>query len=260
MKVGWIGLGEIGRHMALRTLSQGHVLTAYDRGAGKQDLAAAGARMSADYGEIARQADVLCLCLFSDAQVREVLFGGGTLAAMQPGSVLAVHTTGSPVLARELGDRAPAGVRVLDACFSGGPDETARGELTLMVGGETAALEAARPVLSAYASRINHMGPLGSGQTLKLLNNLVFATNLKQAAEIVAMAEVQGLDPGLAAKVICESSGGSMAMGLLQRASPDQILAASRHYMVKDVKAAADAAQDAGLDISSFGATIAFFS
>jgi 3-hydroxyisobutyrate dehydrogenase len=260
MQVGWVGLGEIGKHMALQVAGAGHSLTSYDRGAGKDEVAAAGARLSRDYGEIARDAQVVCLCLFSDAQVREVMFAGGMLAAMQPGAVLAIHTTGSPVLARELGEKAPTGVAVLDACFSGGAAEAVNGELTLMVGGEAAALDLARPVLSTYASRINHMGPLGSGQTAKLLNNLLFATNIMQGARVFDMAKAQGLDPGLTASVICQSSGGSMAMGLFRSASPDQMLGAARHYMVKDVKAAAEAARDAGLDISTFQPTIDFFS
>lgn len=260
MKVGWVGLGEIGMHMALRVASAGHELAAYDRGAGKQQVAAAGARMVGDYGAIARDADVVCLCLFSDAQVREVMFDGGMLAAMKPGAVLAIHTTGSPVLARELGEKAPQGVGVIDACFSGGPDETARGDLTLMVGGEAEALEKARPVLSTYASRINHMGPLGAGQTAKLLNNLLFATNLMQACEIVAIAEAQGLDPSHAAQVICQSSGGSMAMGLLKNGHAAQTMASARHYMVKDVAAAVAAARDSGIDIATFKPTIDYFS
>lgn len=260
MKVGWIGLGEIGMHMALRAIAAGHELTAYDRGAGRQQVADAGGRLVADYQQIAREADVFCLCLFSDAQVREVTFDHGALTAMQPGSVLAIHTTGSPVLARELGEKAPRGVSVIDACFSGGPQETERGDLTLMVGGEEAALETARPVLETYASRINHLGHLGAGQTAKLLNNLLFATNLKQAAEIIEIAKAQGLDPLLAAKVICQSSGGSMAMGLFQNAPHEQMLEGARKYMVKDVEAAARAAREAGLDITTFKPTLDFFS
>jgi 3-hydroxyisobutyrate dehydrogenase len=260
MKVGWIGLGGIGMHMALRTIAAGHQVAAFDRGAGKQEVGQAGAALSPDYGEVAAHADVLCLCLFSDAQVRAVMFEGGALAAMRPGSILAIHTTGSPVLARELATNAPEGVEVLDACFSGGPDETARGDLTLMVGGAAAALEKARPVLETYASRINHMGPLGAGQTAKLLNNLLFATNLKQAAEIIEIAEAQGLDPMLAAAVICQSSGGSMAMGLFKSPHSAQMLDGARKYMVKDVEAAAIAASDSGIDLSTFQPTLDYFS
>lgn len=187
------------------------------------------------------------------------MFDGGALAAMQPGSVLAIHTTGSPRLMRELGERAPAGVAVLDACFSGSAEDTARGDLTLMVGGETEALERARPVLSTYAARINHMGPLGAGQTVKLLNNLLFATNIRQAGDILAMAAGQGLDPGLAAQVICQSSGGSMAMGLMRGGVAPEMMESIRRYMVKDVKAVADAARDSGIDISAFDAVIAHY-
>jgi 3-hydroxyisobutyrate dehydrogenase len=259
MQIGWVGLGEIGMHMARRALAAGHELIAYDRGAGKAEVAAAGGQLSGDYREVARDADVVGLCLFSDAQVRDVMFDQGMLAAMKPGAVLAVHTTGSPVLARELGERAPAGVAVLDACFSGSADDTVRGDLTLMLGGEADALDAARPLLSSYASRINHMGPLGTGQTAKLLNNLLFATNIMQAAQVVAMAEALGLDPKHAASVISQSSGASMAMGLFSTMAPEQLLAAASHYMVKDVEAAAAAAQDAGLDIATFQPIIAYF-
>jgi 3-hydroxyisobutyrate dehydrogenase len=259
MKVGWIGLGGIGKEMALRVLGAGHELVAYDRGAGKDGVAAAGGTLITDYPAVASAADVVCLCLFNDDQVREVMFEGGALAAMQPGAVLATHTTGSPRLARELGQRAPRGVSVLDACFSGGPDDTARGDLTLMVGGEAQALEKARPVLSTYASRINMMGPLGAGQTLKLLNNLLFATNVKQAQQVLAIAEAQGLDPAFSAQVICQSSGGSMAMGLMKHGVIPEMMESIRHYMVKDVKAVADAAADTGIDIASFDPTISHY-
>jgi 3-hydroxyisobutyrate dehydrogenase len=259
MKVGWVGLGGIGKEMALRVLGAGHELVAYDRGAGKAEVAAAGATMVANHPEVAGGCDVLCLCLFNDDQVREVMLDGGALAAMQAGSVLAIHTTGSPRLMRELGECAPAGVAVLDACFSGSAEDTARGDLTLMVGGEAEALERARPVLSTYAARINHMGPLGTGQTVKLLNNLLFATNVRQAEEVLGMAAGQGLDPKLAAQVICQSSGGSMAMGLMQNGVVPVMMESIRHYMVKDVKAVADAARDSGIDISAFDAVIAHY-
>jgi 3-hydroxyisobutyrate dehydrogenase len=259
MKVGWIGLGSIGTQMALRVLQAGHELKAYDRGVGKAELAAMGVPLTAEYAAVANDCDVLGVCVFSDAQLRECLLDGGALAVMKRGSVVAIHTTGSPKLARELGEAAPQGVQILDACFSGSADDTARGELTLMLGGDDAALEAARPVISTYASRINHVGALGAGQTIKLLNNLLFATNLKQAAEIVAMAQAQGLDPLRTAQVICQSSGGSMAMGLFRDATPAQIIDVSRKYMTKDVEAAALAAADTGIDIETFAATIRYY-
>jgi 3-hydroxyisobutyrate dehydrogenase len=252
MKVGWIGLGGIGEQMALRVLGAGHDLTAYARGQGKDAVAAKGARLTPDYVEVAKDCDVLGVCVFSDAQLRESLIDGGALAALKPGAVLAVHTTGSPKLAKELAERAPKGASCLDACFSGGQPETAEGRLTLMVGGEAEALEAARPILSTYASTIFHVGAAGAGQTVKLLNNLLFATNVRYAVGALEAAEAQGLDPQTAAKVIQASSGASMAMGLFGNAPPQQFLKVIRHYMLKDVQAAEAAALDAGFDLSGF--------
>lgn len=259
MKVGWIGLGSIGANMAAQVLGAGHELVAYARGAGQAEVAGRGGRLVPDYLEVAAGCDVLGVCVFSDAQLREALIESGALAAMRPGAVLAIHTTGSPQLARELGERAPAGVEVLDACFSGGAAETVKGELTLMVGGKAQALDAARPVLSTYADRINLVGPLGAGQTLKLLNNLVFATNVKNAAELIAAAQGQGLDPIESAKVIQQSSGASYALGLFTNAPPEQMLKAVWHYMVKDVAAAQAAAKDSGVDLSGFAAVLDFY-
>jgi 3-hydroxyisobutyrate dehydrogenase len=259
MKVGWIGLGGIGALMAARALEAGHELTAYARGKGQAETEAKGGKLIADYVTVAKDCDVLGVCVFSDAQLREALLDSGALAAMKPGAVLAIHTTGSPALARELAAKAPAGVQVLDACFSGGPDDTVKGELTLMVGGEPAALEAARPVLSTYANRINLVGPVGSGQLLKLLNNLLFATNLKHAADIIIAAEQQGLDPQAAARVIQESSGASYTMRLFLTSQPEQTLKNVRHYMVKDCQAAEAAAKEVGVDLSTFQPIIDYF-
>lgn len=259
MKVGWIGLGSIGSKMAGQVLGAGHELAAYARGAGQAEVAGKGGRLVSDYLEVAGGCEVLGVCVFSDAQLRECLIESGALAALRPGAVVAIHTTGSPKLARELGELAPAGVEVLDACFSGGTTETVKGELTLMVGGKAAALDAARPVLATYASRINLVGPLGAGQTLKLLNNLLFAANVKNAAEVIEAAQGQGLDPIESAKVVQQSSGGSYAMGLFTNAPPAQMVKAMRHYMLKDVAAAEDAAKESGVDLSGFAAVLDFY-
>jgi 3-hydroxyisobutyrate dehydrogenase-like beta-hydroxyacid dehydrogenase len=128
-----------------------------------------------------------------------------------------------------------------------------------MAGGDAAALEHARPALMAYAGQIHHVGALGLGQTLKLLNNLLFATNLKHAADVITAAEQQGLDPLAAARVIQESSGASYTMRLFMNATPEQMLKNVRHYMVKDVQAAEAAAKDSGVDLSGFGPILDYF-
>lgn len=260
LNVGWIGLGAIGAEMAMRLLAAGHAVTVYPRGKGLEQVRAAGAQVRDDYAALAAESELLGLCVYDDAQVREVLFDGGALAALKPGAVLANHTTGSPALAREIAARAPAGVGVLDATFSGGPHDVAAGKLTVMAGGEAQALARARPALEAYAAQIHHLGGPGLGQTLKLLNNLLFATNQMNAARILQLAGAQGFDTATVAKVLQGCSGASFALGLFQRPAPaSAVLAGSRPYLEKDVAAVAAAAADAGLDLAAFAETLAFF-
>lgn len=259
MKIGWIGLGSIGAGMAKQALAAGHRVTAYARGAGLAEVEAAGASTAGDYAAIAAASEVLGICVYSDAQLRELLFDHGALAAMRSGSVVAIHTTGSPDLAREIGAQAPGGVAVIDATFSGGPADVAARRLALMIGGDAEAIERARPRLECYADRIHHVGPLGQGQTMKLLNNLLFAANLQNAAEILRVAERQGLDTAECARILQDCSGASYASALFGHAPVDTMLGASRPYLEKDVATALASARDAGIDTRAFAATEAYF-
>ncbi|MCE7797371.1 NAD(P)-dependent oxidoreductase [Sphingobium sufflavum] len=260
MRIGWIGLGAIGANMVLRALGAGLDMTVFARGAGLDAVRAAGAASVADHGALATASDILALCLFDDAQVRSVLFDDGALAAMVPGSILAIHTTGSPDLAREIGARAPAGVMVIDATFSGGPHTVLAGDLTAMVGGEADAVERARPLIASYASRIHHVGPLGHGQTIKLLNNLLFATNLKNAAALLEVAEGQGFAIADIVPILTGCSGDSYALNLFRSGVPvDAALARSWPFVSKDVATVAASAAGAGIDLAAFAPTLAFF-
>jgi 3-hydroxyisobutyrate dehydrogenase-like beta-hydroxyacid dehydrogenase len=260
MKIAWVGLGQIGTQMVKRALAAGHRVAVYARGEGFADVTAAGADSSRSYIELAAHNEVLVLCVYNDAQVREILFDHGALAAMRPDSVLIIHTTGSPVLVRELAARAPKGVAVLDVTFSGGPQQVAAGELTLMAGGEVQPLECVRPLLQTYAKRIYHVGVLGHGQMVKLLNNLLFASNLRNVAEVLRIAEQQDFDTSLCARVFQDCSGASFAGGLFQApAAVDAVLERSRPYLIKDVKTALSFAATAGIDTSAFASTAAYF-
>jgi 3-hydroxyisobutyrate dehydrogenase len=260
MHIGWAGLGMIGTEMVLQAMGAGHQVTVYARGAGLDQVKAAGARVVSDYASLAAECDILGLCVFSDAQLRDVLFEGGALAAMRPGSVVAIHTTGAPDATREIGARAPAGVAVLDATFSGGPVQVRAAELTLMVGGDAEGLERARPLFETYANKIHHVGELGRGQTLKLLNNLMFAANVHYSAEILAAAERQGFDSWQAARILQECSGASFAMNMFRAEVPSsRILTGVRPYLEKDVSTAVSSAQAAGIDLSAFAPTADFF-
>ena len=260
MRVGFVGLGGIGTQMVKRALAAGHQVTVYARGAGLTDVVETGAAKSGNYAELAAASETLVLCVYNDDQLSDVLLAEGALAAMTPGSTVVLHTTGSPELARELGAEAPAGVRVIDACFSGGPDDTAAGKLTLMIGGDEAAIEAVTPLLSSYAVSIHRAGPLGSGQEMKLLNNLLFAANLRNAVEILRVAGEQGFESWTVARILRQCSGDSFALCLFEREVPmAAMLRGIRPYMEKDVATALTMASASGIDVEAFAETAAYF-
>jgi 3-hydroxyisobutyrate dehydrogenase-like beta-hydroxyacid dehydrogenase len=180
-------------------------------------LRAAGASLCASLAEAVRDVELVCLCLFSDAQARSVLLGPDRAIGKLPqGAILAVHLSGSAKLAHELADAAPPGVRVLDAPFSG----QVAGELTLLVGGDRAAFDAARPVFAAYAKTIIPVGELGAAQRMKLVNQLLFKANLAAADEALRVLENHGLSRGEIVRVLMACSGGSFALGVLAGGQP----------------------------------------
>lgn len=260
MQIGWVGLGSIGTQMVKRLLDARFNVTAYARGAGLNDVVAGGAAQCSDYVALAANSDFLVLCVYNDAQLKDVLFSQGALAALRPGSVVIIHTTGSPDLVKKIAADAPAGVDVLDACFSGGPAVTAAGQLTLMVGGEMETLEKANVILRSYATNIHHVGALGRGQIIKLLNNLLFATNLMNAAELLRLAEQEGFDTSVVAQLFGQSSSASYAMELFKHPVPvATIMNNVRPYLEKDVATAFSTGTEAGLNFSAFTATSKYF-
>jgi 3-hydroxyisobutyrate dehydrogenase-like beta-hydroxyacid dehydrogenase len=173
--------------------------------------------------------------------------------------VLAVHVTGSPALRREIQERAPPGVEVLDATFSGSVAAVQQGTLTLMVGGSADALERMRPPFATYAANIFHVGKLGDAQVLKLLNNLVLAANMMNAAELLKVGASYGLDPGTVAKVLQTCSGASLAMGIFARRDMGEAMENARKYMAKDIEEAVMAGADVGLNLDAFGQTVDYW-
>lgn len=246
MQVGWIGLGQMGAPMALRALAAGHSVVGHSRRPNPQ-LVAAGAVLTGSIREAAAQAQVLCVCLFDDAQVHDALIVQGALAALRPGTVMALHTTGAPDLMQDLAHAAPQGVRMLDAPFSGTAAVAAEGRLTLLVGGETWALDQARPVLSSFANTILHVGSQGAGRGLKLINNLLFAAQITLANEALEAAAAMGLDPHTAAEAMGQCSAASYAMAKFAGQAPhDLMLAAIKPYLDKDVDVAQTALDTVG--------------
>lgn len=197
-RVGFVGLGNIGKPMALRLASAppegGLELTVFDVAAEPlAELGAAGAKVAGSVAELAGQVEVLCVMVRDDDQVREVL--GEALGTAQAGLVVVVHSTVAPLTPRQLEVTAARhDVRVLDAPVSGGAMGAAEGTLAIMVGGAEAAYDAARPVLERMGTRVARAGDIGAGTKMKLARNMMHFTAFAAATEAQRLAEAAGLD------------------------------------------------------------------
>jgi len=196
--VAFIGLGTMGGPMAGHLSDAGHQVAVFNRTRARADAwgAAHVGRVAASPADAAAGADLVCTCVGADDDVRAVVLGSdGALGAMPAGSVLVDHTTASAALARELGALAAArGIGFVDAPVSGGQSGAEAGRLSVMCGGDPATLDRIRPVLDAYAARITLVGPTGSGQLTKMVNQILCAGAIAGAAEALAFAVAAGLD------------------------------------------------------------------
>lgn len=251
MEVAWIGLGSVGLPTAKKIAAAGHHVKGYDVSPPAPHAASA-IELVASPREAAQGCDLLCIAVFSDKQLEEVLTGPeGVLEQLQPGTIVAVFTTGSIETIRELAAAAPTGVTVLDTCFSRMYSDVATGTMTLLVGGEANAIERAGAVFNSFASKIVHVGGSGAGRAIKLVNNLLFAGHLQLAADALRFAEGLQLDPRATAAALVYCSGESDIVRRMAEHDANSILKTSQHYMVKDVAAAADAARTAGVDLKT---------
>jgi len=252
MDIGIIGVGEMGRPLVDRLLAAGHRVAAYVRRPElKQDLAAAGVEVAPSVQALAKGRAFVILYVYTDEQVRTLALEDGLVEAMDPGAMLIIHSTGSPRTAEAIAARAnPLGVRVVDAAGSGGPAKVAAGEVTMLVGGETADFERCRTVLAAYAKPILHVGPLGAGQKVKLINNALFGANIQLALEACRVGRAFGLDPRELAKALSSCSGGSAVTGILAgMGSPEALVKGAGRFVHKDVTVAAKLADELGADL-----------
>jgi len=194
--------------------------------------------------------DVVCVNLFDAAQVEQVLHVEGILSCLSPGTILVLHTTSAPQVAIGLAKAAGPQVQIVDAAFSGSPQQAAEGALTIMAGGDGAVFAKVAPVLGSYASYLRHVGPLGSGMRLKLLNNLLFGAHCGLAREVFRLAKETGISVEALADVIARSSGASAALGMLSRHPRSSELSdGMKRYLGKDVASALAAAASEGLDL-----------
>ena len=213
--VGLVGLGLMGAPVAARIYRAGHPLTVYNRTASKAEEFAAAAggavRVGRRPAEVAAASRIVITMVADPAALREVTRGpGGSLAGAAAGTTLLDMSTVDPATVRALGEAAAVrGVGMLDAPVTGGVAWAEAGTLTLMVGGEAAVLEACRPILQLLAKTIAHLGPLGMGAAMKLVNNICSTGYLAVAAEALALGAKAGLDPARMVEVLLSGSGRS---------------------------------------------------
>ena len=214
MRVGFVGLGDQGGPIAARIHGGGFPLTLWARRSQSlEPFAGSDVGVAASPADLGRRSDVVGVCVFDAAGVRDVLLGpGGVVEGLQPGGIVLVHTTLSPDEVRDIASAVrAAGVELLDAPVSGGNARAAEGTLTVMVGGDRQALDRVRPVLATYATDVVHLGDVGAGQTAKLLNNALFTAQLVLADDVLRIGAVLGLDSDSLASVLRTSSSAGTA-------------------------------------------------
>lgn len=251
-RAGFIGLGSQGAPIARRIVDAGTPLTLWARReASLVPFAGTAAKTAGSPAELARESDVIGICVTADADVEAVTGGDdGILAGIAPGAIIAVHSTVHPDTCRRLAARAAErGAHVIDAPVSGGAPAARAGTLLVMAGGEEETVKRARPVLETFGNPVVHLGPLGAGQVTKLLNNTVFTAHLAVAESLFALGKSFGIDPARLGEVIGHGSGRSFAVETLARAggTTERMAAHAGPLLRKDVTLTAGIAAAAGV-------------
>ncbi|WP_119303315.1 NAD(P)-dependent oxidoreductase [Dongia deserti] len=216
MKTAFVGLGVMGFPMAGHLRKGGHDVTVYNRTAAKAQKWAEthGGRAAATPAEAAKGADIIFSCVGNDDDLRSIaLSEEGVFAGMTKGALYVDHTTASANVARELGQIAKEkGVHFLDAPVSGGQAGAENGKLTVMVGGDQADFDRAKPVIDCYARACVLLGPVGSGQLAKMVNQICIAGLVQGLAEGMNFAVKAGLDPAKLVETISKGAAQSWQM------------------------------------------------
>ncbi len=219
-RVGFIGLGIMGRPMAMNLLKAGFPLVVWNRTPGRaEQVVAAGAILASSPREVALASDVVITMVSDTAAVEEVLLGpGGVIEGVHPGLVAIDMSTISPQATQGIAGRLKeAGIDMLDAPVSGGDIGAAQGTLTIMVGGEEAIYQRCLPVFQAMGQRVTHCGGHGAGQTVKLVNQIIVVGMIEAISEGFLFASASGVD---LEKVYNAISAGSANSWILQSRGP----------------------------------------
>jgi 2-hydroxy-3-oxopropionate reductase len=238
--------------MVARLVEAGHDVTVLGHSAEKRAaIAQLGANAVAHTAEVSAQAEAVVVCVFTDEQVQQVFLDDGLLATMPRGSALVVHTTGSPRMVETIAVRAtPHDVDVVDAPVSGGPHNAAAGALTLFVGGADDVVTRVRPVLSCYGDPVLHVGPLGAGQKVKLVNNALFAAHIGLLSGAVELAARLGVPESTLLNSLPHGSAASRVLDIVAAGgSVASFIDTAGEFVGKDVAVVRSIAAELGSDL-----------
>ncbi|MCS6840625.1 MAG: NAD(P)-dependent oxidoreductase [Roseiflexus sp.] len=211
-RVGFIGLGIMGRGMARNILKAGFPLRVWNRTASRMDeLTAEGAEPASSPSDLAFHSDIIITCVSDTPDVEHVILGdSGVIHGARPGSLVIDMSTISPQATQRIAARlAERHVHMLDAPVSGGSEGAARGTLSIMVGGDATQFERALPVFQAMGKTITHLGPIGAGQTTKLVNQILVVGHALAMSEALLFAQASGVDLRKVLEAVASGAAGS---------------------------------------------------
>ncbi|GBG40226.1 NAD(P)-dependent oxidoreductase [Mycobacterium montefiorense] len=255
MRVGFVGAGRMGRPMVARLAAAGHDVRVLvrdpDDHTKRRDLEQLGATVVNEVADAAAQADAVVVCVFTDEQVREVCLDSVLLSTMPSGSTLVVHTTSSPKTIEAIAARSGA-VDVVDAPVSGGPHNIAAGELTVFVGGADDIVARLQPLLACYGDPVLHVGPRGAGQTVKLVNNALFAGHIGLLAESIRLGERLGVPESTLLGALAHGSATSRVRDIVAaHGSLAGFVEVAGEFVGKDVAVVRSIAEELGISLGA---------
>ncbi len=264
MKLGFIGTGVMGNSLVKHLLDDKHEVSIYTRTAKKaENLVEAGAVLVDSPQQVAENSEVIFTMVGYPSDVEQVYFGEqGLLANAKKGTVLVDMTTSQPKLAQRIFDTATEkGLHALDAPVSGGDIGAKNGVLSIMIGGEKDIYKQISPILNLFGENIVFQGPAGAGQHTKMCNQINIASNMIGVCESLIYAEKAGLDPERVLRSISSGAAGSWSLSNL---APKMINEDFRpgfyiKHFIKDMKIAADEAENWGLDLPGLRLSLTMF-
>ena len=263
-RIGFIGLGIMGSGMARNLLTKGNALCVWNRSPERlAPILKAGATAAESPAALAARSDLVMICVSDTPDVEQVALGpGGVLEGLSPGSLVVDHSSISPRATRRLAEAAAAeGAHWLDAPVSGGSEGAARGTLSIMVGGDPAQLERARPYLETYGTTITHVGLSGAGQIAKIVNQILVVVTQQGVGEALLLAQAGGLDLNTAIDAVKGGAAGSWMLANRgpQMARRDWRPGFTIDLQQKDLRLALDAANELGVPLPATALVFQFY-